>query len=63
MRKKNSKHVVVATRTSSRIPRDGVPLAEKATSRAMAKNTILGTVPSSNPFSDLTILLLFYYKM
>jgi hypothetical protein len=43
MKKKNARQVVVATRASKRIPRDGVPIAEKATSRAITKNTILGT--------------------
>jgi len=37
-RKKKPRQVVVATRASKRISRDGVPIAEKATSRAIAKN-------------------------
>jgi hypothetical protein len=52
MKKKLSKQVVVATRTSKRLLKDGIPIAEKATARAIAKNTILGN-SSSNPFTVL----------
>lgn len=53
-RKKKAKQVVVATRTSSRIPRDGRSITEKATSRVMAKNTITGiTQKHANPFTVL----------
>lgn len=52
-KKKKLKPVVVATRTSKRIPRDGVPIAEKASSRAMAKNNITGTSNLPNPFTIL----------
>jgi hypothetical protein len=45
------KRVVVATRTSSRIPRDGVPIAMKAAQRVMAKNP--GTGTNNNPFTIL----------
>lgn len=48
------KKVVVATRTSSRIPKDGVPIAEKAASRAMARNDIAGNILPSNPFTILS---------
>ena len=40
----------MATRTSQRIARDGIPIAAKATSRAIAKNTISGTDNNSNLF-------------
>jgi hypothetical protein len=40
---RKSKKMVVATRTSSRVLRDGVPIATKAAQRAMAKNNITGT--------------------
>lgn len=43
----------MATRTSDRIPRDGVPIVEKATARAAAKNNISGMQHSSNPFTIL----------
>jgi len=43
----------MATRTSQRIARDGIPIAAKATSRAIAKNTISGTDITSNPFTIL----------
>jgi hypothetical protein len=52
MKKKLSKQVVVATRTSKRLLKDGIPIAEKAAARAIAKNTILGN-SSSNPFTVL----------
>lgn len=47
---KNQKkrRVVVASRTSNRIPRDGVPIAEKAAKRAREKNDISG-ISSKNP--------------
>lgn len=45
------RQVVVATRTSQRVPRDGIPIATKATHRAMAKDNILGS--SKNPFTIL----------
>jgi hypothetical protein len=44
---------VVATRTSKRVPRDGVLIATKATNRAMAKNDTSGTSASHNPFTVL----------
>jgi hypothetical protein len=44
---KKTKKVVAATRTSSRVPRDGVPIATKATQRAMARNTVSGTTHNS----------------
>ena len=40
-------------RTSQRIPKYGIPIATKATSRAIAKNTISGTDITSNPFTIL----------
>jgi hypothetical protein len=49
--KKRKQVVVVATRTSQRVPRDGVPIAVKAANCAMAKDNISGT--SSNPFTIL----------
>jgi hypothetical protein len=56
-KKKKRKPIVVATRTSSRIARDGVPIATKAKNRAIARNCILGTTSvapaSSNPFTIL----------
>lgn len=48
---KKSKKVVMATRTSARIPRDGIPIAEKAAQKAMEKNTITGI--TNNPFTIL----------
>jgi hypothetical protein len=54
--KKPKKHmknrVVVASRTSSRISRDGIPIAEKASRRAMERNNISG-ITSKNPFTVL----------
>jgi hypothetical protein len=54
--KKSKKHkknkVVVASRTSSRIPRDRIPIAEKATRRVIEKNNISG-ITSHNPFTIL----------
>lgn len=53
--KKSKKfQVVVATRTSSRVPRDGVPIATtKPANRVMARNDIAGT--TQNPFTVLNI--------
>jgi hypothetical protein len=45
------KRVVMATRTSSRVPRDGVPIATKAAQRVMTKNTRSGT--NKNSFTIL----------
>jgi hypothetical protein len=45
------KRVVMATRTSSRIPRDGVPIATKAAQRVMTKNT--GASTNKNSFTIL----------
>jgi hypothetical protein len=50
-KKKKRKQVVVATRTSSRVPRDGIPIATKAMNRAAANKT--GTASSKNPFTVL----------
>lgn len=44
--------VVVASRTSSRIPRDGIPIAKKASKRAMEKNNIL-SISLQNPLTVL----------
>lgn len=48
---------MVATRASSRITRDGVPIATKAEKRVMAKNYIPGNKttsdPTNNPFTIL----------
>lgn len=52
-KKKSKRKVVVATRTSSRVPRDGVPVATKATNRAAARNNITGNSNFSNPFTLL----------
>ena len=44
--------VVIATKTSSRIPRDGIPIADKAMKRVQEKNSLHpGT--SKNPFTIL----------
>lgn len=51
-KKHKKKQVVVASRTSSRIPRDGIPIAEKATKRAMEKDNISG-MTTHNPFTVL----------
>jgi hypothetical protein len=51
--KKKSKQVVVATRTSSRVPRDGIPIATKAINRAKAKGNTTSIVSSQNPFTVL----------
>lgn len=49
---------MVATRTSRRVPGDGIPIATKAANRAKAKNTITGTVTTTNRFTILNIILL-----
>jgi len=41
----------MATRTSQRVPRDGIPIATKAVNRAMAKNSLSGD--THNPFTVL----------
>lgn len=51
--KKSKRKLVVAARTSSRVPRDGIPVATKAAIRAMARNTITGNSTISNPFTLL----------
>jgi hypothetical protein len=48
---KKHKKVVMATRTSSRVPRDGIPIAKKTAQRAMEINSFTGT--NSNPFTIL----------
>lgn len=53
IRKKGGKQVMVDTRTSSRVPKDGISIADKAASRAMAKNSLSGIKASSNPFTIL----------
>jgi hypothetical protein len=45
--------VVVAARTSNRVPRDGIPIATKAANRARARDTITGNSSTSNPFTLL----------
>ena len=45
--------LMVATRTSSRVPRDGIPIATKAANRAKAMNTITGAITTTNPFTVL----------
>jgi CRISPR/Cas system CSM-associated protein Csm5 (group 7 of RAMP superfamily) len=53
-KKGSRKQIVVASRTSSRVPRDGVPIAEKVAQRAKARNEILGNSSSiPNPFTVL----------
>lgn len=52
MRKIKKKHVIGATRISSRVPRDGVPIATKAINRAKERDNITGT-KSHNSFSVL----------
>jgi hypothetical protein len=52
-KKKKTRQVVVATRASQRIPKDGIPVAEKASMRATAKNNISGITISPNPFTIL----------
>lgn len=49
-KKKKKNPVVVASRASKRIPRDGVSIAEKASVRAIAKNNTSGM---TNPFTVL----------
>lgn len=49
-KKTKKKQVVMATRTSTRIPRDGISIAEKATNRSMAKDNLSGTA-SHNHFT------------
>jgi hypothetical protein len=44
---KKTKKVVVATRTSSRVPRDGVLIATKAANRVMERNNMVGTTQNS----------------
>jgi hypothetical protein len=51
-RKSNKKQVVVATRTSNRVLRDGIPISIKAANRVKALNEISGK-PSYNPFTVL----------
>lgn len=53
-KKKKAKKVVAAIRTSSRIPKDGISITEKATLRAMAKNNITGKSSVANPFTILS---------
>lgn len=52
-KKKSKRKVVVASRTSNRLPRDGIPVPTKAANRAVARNTILGNSTLSNPFTLL----------
>lgn len=52
--KKKTRQVVVAPRVSRRIPRDGIPIAENDSMRAQAKNYIIGTINTSNPFTLLS---------
>jgi hypothetical protein len=51
-KKTTTKGPVRATRASSRIPRDGIPILEKATRRALEKDITQGT-SSSNTFTIL----------
>lgn len=54
MKDKKAKKMVVATRASTRIARDGCTIAEKDAARAVAKNTLIGTTSKpSNPFTVL----------
>lgn len=55
-KKKNKKKVVVAIRTSSRIARDGIPVAQKAEIRAKAKNDFSGIHSSATHANPFTIL-------
>jgi hypothetical protein len=48
---KKSKKVLMTTRTNSRIPRDGVPIATKAIQRAVERDNMTGT--SRNSFTIL----------
>lgn len=50
-KKSKKRQVVGATRTSARVPRDGIPIATKAINRAMARNDISGT--NQNSFTVL----------
>lgn len=50
-RVQKKRQVIVATRTSQRVPRDGIPIATKVVNRAMAKDNISGN--SKNPFTIL----------
>lgn len=52
-KKKKKRQIVVATRTNSRVPRDGIPIATKAINRAKDKNNTSGTVSGQNPFTVL----------
>lgn len=51
-KKTKKKQVVVAIRTSNRIPRDGIPIADKAINRAIAKDNLSG-IASQNTFTVL----------
>ena len=51
-RKGTRKQVMVATRTSSRVPRDRISIATKAANRIKALNDTAGT-SSKNPFTIL----------
>jgi hypothetical protein len=55
-KKRNKRKVVVATRTSSRIARDGIPVAQKAEIRAKAKNDFSGIHSSATQENPFTIL-------
>lgn len=61
IRKIKKKQVIGATRTSSRIPRDGIPILAKATERAKARDNTQGTI-SSNPFTVLNSILISIIK-
>ena len=50
-RNHKKKQVMMATRTSQRVLRDGIPIATKAENRAMAKNILSGD--THNPFTVL----------
>lgn len=52
-KKGGKKKVLVATRTSNRIPRDGVSIAAKAMARAKTINDISGKKVPPNPFTVL----------
>jgi len=51
--KKKNRKVIVATRASSKVPRDSIPIATKAANRVMAKNSISGNNSVSNQFTLL----------
>lgn len=53
-KKKMTRQVVVASRVSQRIPRDGIPIAEKAALRAKANKCTAGTDKSLNLFTILS---------